>query len=68
MGTNAGGAGGAVLTWSVEDIDASRAVIEAKGVRFDGETRTLPGLVKLATFFDPDGNVMMFAQSLMAPE
>lgn len=65
-GSTAGGAGGAVLTWGVEDINASRAALESKDVRFDGETRTIAGMVKLATFFDPDGNTMMLAESLTA--
>lgn len=56
---------GPTLTWAVQDIDAARAELEGKGVRFDGETRVLPGLVKLAVFFDPDGNDLMFSQSLM---
>ncbi len=58
--------GGAVLTWGVTDIDAARAELEGKGVRFDGETRTIPDMVKLATFFDPDENTYMLAQTLMA--
>lgn len=56
--------GGATLVFGVGDIDAARAEIESKGVRFDGETLTMPGLVKLATFFDPDGHKLMFSQSL----
>ncbi len=56
--------GGATLVFGVSDIDAARAEIERKGVRFDGETLTMPGLVKLATFFDPDGHKLMFSQSL----
>jgi catechol 2,3-dioxygenase-like lactoylglutathione lyase family enzyme len=56
--------GGIKLTFGVRDIDAARAQLEAKGVRFDGATRTIPGMVKLATFFDPDGNTLMFYQSL----
>jgi predicted enzyme related to lactoylglutathione lyase len=55
---------GPTLTWAVKDIDAARAELEGKGVRFDGETRTIPGLVRLAVFFDPDGNDLMFSQSL----
>ena len=49
----------------VTDIDAARTELEAKGVRFEGDIVELPGLVKLATFYDPDGNRYMFAQSLM---
>jgi predicted enzyme related to lactoylglutathione lyase len=56
--------GGATLTFGVEDVDRARSALEKTAVRFDGETRTIEGLVKLATFFDPDGNRLMFAQSL----
>ena len=52
------------LTWGVKDIDKARANLEAKKVRFDGPTQEIPGMVKLATFFDPDGNPMMFFQDL----
>ncbi|MYJ76338.1 MAG: VOC family protein [Gammaproteobacteria bacterium] len=62
---DAGGSGGSIPVFGVVDIDAARAELEAKGVKFDGETRELPGMVKLATFFDPDGNRYMFAQSLV---
>ncbi len=56
--------GGCVPVWSVMDIDAARAALEAKEVHFDGETQLIPELVKLATFYDPDGNALMLAQSL----
>ncbi len=59
-----GGDGGSTPVLGVADIDAARAELEAKGVRFDGDTVEIPGMVKLATFFDPDGNRYMFAQSL----
>jgi predicted enzyme related to lactoylglutathione lyase len=55
---------GPVPTWGVNDIDAARAALEAKEVRFDGDTITIPGMVRLATFYDPDGNAFMLAQSL----
>lgn len=55
---------GPVPVWGVSDIDAARAVLEAKDVRFDGDTITIPGMVRLATFFDPDGNAWMLAQTL----
>jgi len=58
------GKGGATLTFGVKDIDAARKQLEAKDVRFDGETRTIEGMVKLATFYDPDGNTLMLYQSL----
>ncbi len=56
--------GGACLTWGVTDIDKSRQALESQNVKFDGDTTTIEGMVKLAGFFDPDGNKMMFAQSL----
>jgi predicted enzyme related to lactoylglutathione lyase len=55
---------GAVPVWSVVDIDAARATLESKDVRFDGDTITIPDMVRLATFFDPDGNAWMLSQSL----
>jgi predicted enzyme related to lactoylglutathione lyase len=56
--------GGATLTFGVKDIDAARKKLEAKKVRFDGATMTIEGMVKLATFYDPDGNKMMLFQDL----
>ena len=56
---------GSVPVFGVVDIDAARAELEAKGVQFAGDTVELPGMVKLATFSDPDGNRYMFAQSLV---
>ena len=56
--------GGTVPTWRVRDIDATRAHLEGLDTRFDGETTEVPGMVRLATFFDPDGNPWMLAQVL----
>ena len=56
--------GGATLTWGVADIAAARAQLESRDVRFDGETQTIPDMVSLATFFDPDGNRHMLYQDL----
>jgi catechol 2,3-dioxygenase-like lactoylglutathione lyase family enzyme len=56
--------GGATLTFGVVDIDASRRLLEAKDVRFDGPTRTYEGMVRLATFYDPDQNALMLYQNL----
>jgi catechol 2,3-dioxygenase-like lactoylglutathione lyase family enzyme len=60
--------GGATLTFGVADIVAARASLEAHDVRFDGETTEVPGMVRLATFYDPDGNTFMLAQRLDIPE
>lgn len=56
--------GGIVPTFSVTDIEFTRARLEAQDVRFDGPTSTMPGQVKLATFFDPDGHPFMLAEIL----
>ena len=58
---------GTVLTFSVSDVAATRKALEAKGVKFEGPNNEIPGMVILATFFDPDGNTLMLAQSLQAP-
>ena len=56
--------GGATLTFGVTDIAAARAHLERNGVRFDGDTREIEGMVRLATFYDLDGNTFMLAQRL----
>jgi predicted enzyme related to lactoylglutathione lyase len=56
--------GGGTLTWGTTDIDAARKYLEGNGVKFAGDTVEIPGMVKLATFYDPDGNHVMLAQSL----
>ena len=61
LGLSAGAAqppapGSVVLNFSVEgDIEAVRARLEARGVRFAGPTHVIPGKVRLASFTDPDG-------------
>lgn len=58
------GRGGATLTFGVKDIGIARKHLETKKVRFDGATQEIPGMVKLATFFDPDNNALMLYQDL----
>jgi catechol 2,3-dioxygenase-like lactoylglutathione lyase family enzyme len=58
----AGGAGGATLTFGVRDIAAAKAELDQHSVRQDGDIQEIPGLVKLLTFFDPDDNALMFYQ------
>lgn len=55
---------GPVPTFGVKDIDAARSSLETQGVRFEGETQEIPEMVKLARFFDPDGNCLMLYQDL----
>lgn len=58
--------GGATNVFEVADIEAAKAHLDAEGVRQDGDIQHIPGLVKLLTFYDPDGNSFMFSQSEMA--
>ncbi|MEL6293628.1 MAG: VOC family protein [Pseudomonadota bacterium] len=56
--------GNTVPVFGVSDIATARRDLEAAGVRFDGETETIEGMVSTATFYDPDGNALMLAQDL----
>ena len=60
----AGGPGGATLTFGVSDLDAAKAVLDGHGIRQDGDIIEIAGLVRLLTFFDPDDNALMFYQEL----
>jgi len=57
--------GGATLTFGVTDIEAAQKVLDAAGVRQDGPIQDIPGMVRLLTFYDPDGNALMLYQDLM---
>ena len=54
--------GGVVITFGVRDIDKARSHLESLGTRFDGETRLVADEVRLATFYDPDGNTFMLSE------
>jgi catechol 2,3-dioxygenase-like lactoylglutathione lyase family enzyme len=60
-------AGGTTPTFGVLDIDAARKHLESKDVRFDGDTYEIEGMVRLAMFYDPDGNSFMLAETLGEP-
>lgn len=61
----AGGPGGATLVFGVADIDVAKQALDRHDIRQDGEIRDIPGLVRLLTFYDPDGNTLMFYQELV---
>jgi catechol 2,3-dioxygenase-like lactoylglutathione lyase family enzyme len=48
----------AIALLHVDDVEAARAELEAKGVEFDGETVETP-VCHMATFRDPDGNPLV---------
>ncbi|USG60230.1 VOC family protein [Sneathiella marina] len=56
--------GNSVPVFGVLDIDTARRDLETAGVKFDGDTETVEGMVSIATFYDPDGNALMLAQDL----
>ena len=56
--------GNAVPVFGISDIGTARRDLEAAGVKFDGETDVVEGMVATATFYDPDGNALMLAQDL----
>ena len=56
--------GNSVPVFGVLDISTARKDLETAGVKFDGETMTIDGMVSTATFYDPDGNALMLAQDL----
>jgi CreA protein len=56
--------GNAVPVFGIADIVVARKALELAGVRFDGETEVIEGMVSTATFYDPDGNALMLAQDL----
>jgi catechol 2,3-dioxygenase-like lactoylglutathione lyase family enzyme len=60
----AGGKGGATLTFGVEDIEAAKAELDSLSVRQDGPIRDIPELVRLLTFYDPDDNALMLYEDL----
>ncbi|MEP0767638.1 MAG: VOC family protein [Fimbriimonadia bacterium] len=56
--------GGTTLVFGVEDMEQAVASLRNHNVPLDGDVRTIADMVKLANFRDPDGNLLMFAQSL----
>ena len=58
--------GNTVPVFGVADIASARSALEEAGVKFDGPTETIEGMVSTATFYDPDGNALMIAQDLAA--
>lgn len=56
--------GNCVPVFGVAELDSARQKLEQAKVKFDGETDVVEGMVKTATFYDPDGNALMLAQDL----
>jgi predicted enzyme related to lactoylglutathione lyase len=56
---------GATVVLDVNDIEREQKRLESAGVKFEGKTEEIPGIVRLATFRDPHGNRLQLAQALM---
>lgn len=56
--------GNCVPVFGVADLDSARQKLEQAQVQFDGPTDVVEGMVKTATFYDPDGNALMLAEDL----
>ena len=56
--------GNSVPVFGIADIEDARSKLEGAGVKFDGPTDVVEGMVKTATFYDPDGNALMMAEDL----
>lgn len=56
--------GGATVTFGCDDVRSMVTKLRAKGIKC-GEPDEIPGMVILATFYDPEGNRLQIAQSLV---
>ena len=57
--------GGATVVLAVEDLARTQAELSERGARFEGEVREVPGVVRIATLRDPDGNRLQLCQTLI---
>ena len=64
VGREVKGSGNLSLNFGVRDIESARKQLEKRGVTFQGPTITIPQVVKLADFNDPDGNRIRLAEDL----
>ena len=54
-------AGGTVVL-RVEDLDATKLALEARGVEFDAHVGEVEGRARFASFADPDGNALQILE------
>jgi catechol 2,3-dioxygenase-like lactoylglutathione lyase family enzyme len=55
------------IALQVDDVEAARAELEGKGVKFHADTID-SGVCHMAYFSDPDGNALMFHHRYAPPE
>lgn len=56
--------GGGHATLTCDDVRGTIERLRAKGIRCD-EVQEIPGMVILGNFYDPDGNLIQLAETLM---
>lgn len=56
---------GATVVLRVDDLGRAQKELKTKGVKFEGEVHEVPGVVRIATFRDPEGNRLQLCQILM---
>ncbi|MGO1120945.1 VOC family protein [Rhodovibrionaceae bacterium A322] len=56
--------GNTLPVFGVGNVAEAREALEKEGVKFDGPTQRIEGMVSLATFYDPDNNALMLAEDL----
>lgn len=55
---------GAIITFTVDDLEKTLADFKKKGVHLIGEVMEVPGHVKMQLFVDADGNKFQIVQNL----
>ncbi len=55
---------GGTAVFEVEDLDAARRALEAKGVAIDEAGGEVSGYARFASFKDPDGNIVQIIEYL----
>ena len=56
---------GATVVLRVDDLARMQKELSSKGVKFEGDVHEVPGVVRIATFRDPDGNRLQLCQVLV---
>ncbi len=56
--------GGGTAIFDVANAEEAKAQLEERGVTFAGDLRDIPGITRLGTFHDPDGNSLQIVQDL----
>jgi predicted enzyme related to lactoylglutathione lyase len=63
-GPKPGSDGGATVVLRVADVEKTQQHLAGRGVKFEGKIEEVQGVVRIATFRDPDGNRLQLCQVL----